>query len=226
MTDPRSLAAVMAIDRKIQQALSPFRAWRAEGRGIDAGRAIIREDGETSDNEETYAILVPAAPTPGMDSVMLNVGGNVVHLGVIVQDDSGGFDVGIGQTAMYVGVQTNADNTSTSNYTVFVDGMTLNVPLPDGVYDFTVDGSLLAAHTTNDQIDIRVEAGTTNSAIRSPFVPSGMPTARVTAMEKFTNYSVVGSVTFRVTYRCTNNIGGGTTSVANPALKIHVLRKG
>lgn len=228
MSDPRSHAAVLAIDRKIKTALNPIRAWRAEGRSVTAGRAVIRQNGETSDDEETYPILVNAAPTPGFDSVMLPTDGASVHLGVLLQSGNDSLVLGIGQAITDGDSQNNADNSSTSNNDPgsFVNAMQLVTSVPNGTYDVLVDGSFLGGHSAGDSVQFRVSVNGTAGNTRAKSVPSS-GTTQLRAARKFSGITVSGgTLTCVIEYRRGDALTGETASASGPAIAMTATRKG
>jgi hypothetical protein len=228
MTDPRSNAAVLAIQSTMKKAVDPYRAWRAEGRDTNAGRAVIRQNGETADDAQTYGILVPAGPTPGFDSVMLPVDGAPIHLGVIVQGGSNTLALGIGQTVTDGNAQNTADNVSTSNNDPgsFVNAIARATAAPNGTYVVLVDASSLFGHSANDSVQFRVGINGSAGATRAKSVPS-TTTTRLEAVSVFSGVVVSdGLLSSFLEYRRSDALTGELALAVQPAIKIWATRTG
>lgn len=229
--DPHTAAAISELDRAIKKGQSSERAYRAEGRGLAAGRAIIRRGGETIDDEETYPRLLPGKPTAGIDVGLVVIGGKEVVAGNIHQGDPGAVDLGfnfIGQLYPKIDSQPSADNPSTTNKDDFVTAMTTAITLVDGTYDFWTNGSMLAGHSAASFIDFQITIGASVGGARSLIVPTTSPAiCRIVYTRLRSAVAVTGgSVDIRLDYKRGDALVGETAFVRNPELTVLAVRVG
>lgn len=228
--DPRSQSATQGLQSLIQKAIAPYRAWRAEGRGLSSNRAVIRRDGETEDDGETYARLIPSIPLADQDAAMLKIAGKDIYIGSVFQGDPGAVDLGwvpVGRVYVDGDAQNSADNTSTTNVQPdgnFVNAMSLATDLDNGTYAVLVIGSFLGGHSDDDSVQFRVTAGGSTGATRSKAVPSSQ-TVRLQAVTNFGGIVVSGgSLTCTIEYRRGDASVGETASAVAPTLAVWATR--
>lgn len=228
MSGPRATQAAEVVKLAIRKEVRTVSPYRAEGRSITAGYAIVRQNDETIDDAQQYSILVPCAPTPGVDAAMLPIDGGEVYIGAIV----GGsplptLNPGIGQTIIDGGDQNTADNSSTSNNDPgnFVNAMQRVTAVPNGVYDVLADGSFLGGHSAGDSVQFRLQVNGTAGNTRAKGVPSSTTTL-LRAVRLFPGIVVSGgSLTTVIEYRRGDALTGETASAAAPAIAITAMRR-
>jgi hypothetical protein len=227
MSSPHVAQAAQAIKSHIEKKIADNGAYRVEGRGMLNGRAVVRRDGETVDDAETYAVIVPSAPTAGGDAVFLMAGGKEAYLGMVHQGGTSAFDVGIGQTVIDGDSQNTADNPSTSNVEPgsFVNAMQLVTTVPNGVYDVMVDGSFLGGHSAGDSVQFRVSCNGTAGNTRAKGVPSA-GTTLLRAARRFLAVTVSGgTIGCVIEYRRGDALTGETASASAPAVAMMAVRR-
>lgn len=228
MSSPHVAAAAQAIKKTVQLHVARSASYLAEGRGLLDGRAVIRSDPNTAvDDAETHGVIVPSAPTPGGDAVMLLVDGKEYYLGMVQQGGTSAFDVGIGQTVIDGDSQNNADNPSTSNNDPgsFVNAMQLVTAVPNGVYDVVVDGSFLGGHSAGDSVQFRVSVNGTAGNTRAKGVPSA-GTTLLRAARRFLAVTVSGgTIGCVIEYRRGDALTGETASASAPAVAMMAVRR-
>jgi hypothetical protein len=117
------------------------------------------------------------------------------------------------------------EHDSSGDTSAYVTALTVGWPdLPDGTYRIVTDGSLLAAHTAADRVNVRVMAGSTaGDNVSIPVLSAVPPTTRIATGNVFPTIHVTGGggTSLQLQYR------PGVTGIAyvsNPVLHARAYR--
>jgi hypothetical protein len=122
-----------------------------------------------------------------------------------------------------LGTITEAD--SSGDTSAYVTALTVAWPdLPDGTYRVVADGSLLAAHTAADRVNLRVMVGgSAGGSVSIPVLSPVPPTTRIAVASTFDAFHVSGGggTTVKLQYRPGMP---GIAYVSNPVLHARAYR--
>ena len=203
-----------------------LRIFRATVTGITSGLIAFQRGDDPEINDAGAKHILFRLPKTGDDLALIDVGGAPLVLGAIGPVETL-IDPGaplVGQVYHERTSSAAATTTSTTSTSVYATGISLTwSDLPDGTYDITLVGSLLAAHSTSAGVNIGVDCGGSVSANAGVSCPSGAnPFTRIERNFTFSDVAVAGGITIKTVYKCAST---GTASVANPCLQAYAKRK-